>query len=136
MKHSKYSIFSFLFLIVLKLASLGMTVAPVRMAWLALMGASWFTFTQSAMLFASKDIKNGKRPLSRRRRIIQRPGRWAARGLLFGFGYHRIKVRGRPSKDAKIIVSNHQSFLEHFWHFYRQGCCFLAKVRLFTFSTF
>jgi 1-acyl-sn-glycerol-3-phosphate acyltransferase len=101
------------------------------MALLAVLGFLWFTFTQSSILFASDDIKKGRKPLSRRRRLIQKPGRWAARGLLFGCGYHRIKVKGSPSKDVKILVCNHQSFLEHFWHFYRQGCCFLAKVSFF-----
>lgn len=48
--------------------------------------------------------------------LINTIGGWLARLILFGFGFHCIKVRGQPSSEAPImVVSPHSSVLDMFF---------------------
>eukprot|EP00246_Nothoceros_aenigmaticus_P004252 TRINITY_DN15706_c0_g1_i1.p1 TRINITY_DN15706_c0_g1~~TRINITY_DN15706_c0_g1_i1.p1 ORF type:complete len:511 (-),score=73.70 TRINITY_DN15706_c0_g1_i1:249-1781(-) len=61
------------------------------------------------------------KPFPTWRRVLLVPIRLCARGCLFCFGFMWIKVKGKPAtrEQAPIIVSNHISFIDPVFIFYR-----------------
>lgn len=68
-------------------------------------------------LYRWKDKEN---PMPRWRCRIMWVTRISARFILFSFGYHWIKRKGKPARRevAPIIVSNHVSYIEPIFYFY------------------
>ncbi|KAB2626687.1 lysophospholipid acyltransferase LPEAT2-like [Pyrus ussuriensis x Pyrus communis] len=92
---------------------------PVALARLVLFGVSLvigFLATKLALL-GWKDKKN---PMPRWRCRIMWITRVCTRCILFAFGYHWIRRKGKPApRDiAPIVVSNHVSFIEPIFYFY------------------
>ncbi|KAL2612797.1 hypothetical protein R1flu_024489 [Riccia fluitans] len=70
-------------------------------------------------LIGAKDVL--KKPFSAWRRLLLFPVRFFARVLLFACGFHWIHIKGKPAPrdQAPIIVSNHISFVDGVFIFFR-----------------
>ncbi|KAB1200891.1 Lysophospholipid acyltransferase LPEAT2 [Morella rubra] len=64
--------------------------------------------------------KDKQNPLPRWRSRIMWVTRISARCILFAFGYHWIRRKGKPAprETAPIVVSNHVSYIEPIFYFY------------------
>ncbi|CAI9770256.1 unnamed protein product [Fraxinus pennsylvanica] len=91
-------------------------IALVRLALFGLCLAVGFTATKLA-LHGWKDKEN---PMPKWRCRLMWVTRICARLILFSFGYHWIKRRGKPAprEIAPIVVSNHVSYIEPIFFFY------------------
>ncbi|CAL9149856.1 lysophospholipid acyltransferase LPEAT2-like [Musa acuminata AAA Group] len=92
---------------------------PIAAARLVLLGIAIAVgyVTTAVALYGWKDKE---RPMSRWRSRVMCVTRLCARFILFSFGYHWIKRKGRPaSRDiAPIVVCNHVSYIEPIFFFY------------------
>ncbi|XP_047311352.1 lysophospholipid acyltransferase LPEAT2-like [Impatiens glandulifera] len=70
--------------------------------------------------FALGGWKDKQNPMPRWRCRLMWVTRVCARGILFSFGYHWIKRKGRPAprEIAPIVVSNHVSYIDPIFFFY------------------
>ncbi|PNY11988.1 1-acylglycerophosphocholine o-acyltransferase 1-like protein, partial [Trifolium pratense] len=91
-------------------------IALIRLVIFGLCLAIGYVATKLA-LYGWKDKEN---PMPKWRCRIMWVTRISARFILFSFGYHWIKRKGRPApRDvAPIIVSNHVSYIEPIFYFY------------------
>ncbi|KAL0425916.1 UNVERIFIED_CONTAM: Lysophospholipid acyltransferase LPEAT2 [Sesamum radiatum] len=91
-------------------------VAAVRLVLFGLCLAVGYLATRLA-LHGWKDKQN---PMPRWRCRLMWITRFCARAILFSFGYHWIKRRGKPAprEIAPIVVSNHVSYIEPIFFFY------------------
>lgn len=92
---------------------------PIALVRLALFGSALvigYLATKLALL-GWKDKHN---PMPRWRRWLMWITRICARCILFSFGYHWIKRKGRPAprEVAPIVVSNHVSYVDPIFFFY------------------
>ncbi|KAK9910655.1 hypothetical protein M0R45_034609 [Rubus argutus] len=92
---------------------------PIALARLLLFGVSLligFVATKLA-LWGWKDRQN---PMPKWRCRIMWITRVCTRCILFAFGYHWIRRKGKPAPraTAPIVVSNHVSFIEPIFYFY------------------
>jgi len=73
-----------------------------------------------ATKFAIHGWKDKQNPMPKWRCRLMWVTRISARCILFCFGYHWIKRRGRPAsrETAPIVVSNHVSYIEPIFFFY------------------
>ncbi|KAL6873912.1 hypothetical protein ACP4OV_013994 [Aristida adscensionis] len=100
--------------------------APVAAARLVLFGlaiavgyaATWVALRGWAD--AGSRPREGTGPMPAWRRRLMWVTRISARCILFSFGYHWIKRKGRPAPRelAPIVVSNHVSYIEPIFFFY------------------
>ncbi|KAM1634423.1 hypothetical protein TB1_026963 [Malus domestica] len=92
---------------------------PVALARLVLFGAS-LVIGFLATKLALQGWKDKKNPMPRWRCRIMWITRVCTRCILFAFGYHWIRRKGKPApRDiAPIVVSNHISFIEPIFYFY------------------
>ncbi|KAL9258727.1 Lysophospholipid acyltransferase LPEAT2-like protein [Drosera capensis] len=92
---------------------------PLVLLRLVLFGVSLFVGYLAAVV-AINGWKETERPMDRWRCGVMWVTRVCARGVLFSWGYHWIKRRGRPAPRgiAPIVVSNHASFVEPIFFFY------------------
>jgi lysophosphatidylcholine acyltransferase/lyso-PAF acetyltransferase len=91
-------------------------IALVRLVLFGLGLSVGYVATKIA-LFRWKDKAN---PMPKWRCRIMWITRFATRCILFSFGYHWIKRRGKPAprESAPIIVSNHVSYIDPIFYFY------------------
>ncbi|KAK2353897.1 lysophospholipid acyltransferase LPEAT1 [Trifolium repens] len=91
-------------------------IALIRLVIFGLCLAIGYVATKLA-LYGWKDKEN---PMPKWRCRIMWVTRISARFILFSFGYHWIKRKGKPApRDvAPIIVSNHVSYIEPIFYFY------------------
>ncbi|KAK1394070.1 Lysophospholipid acyltransferase LPEAT2 [Heracleum sosnowskyi] len=91
-------------------------IALVRMVLFGVCLSVGYVATKIALL-GWKDKEN---PFPKWRCRIMWITRFATRGILFAFGYHWIKRRGKPAPrdTAPIIVSNHVSYVDPIFFFY------------------
>ncbi|XP_074350625.1 lysophospholipid acyltransferase LPEAT2-like isoform X2 [Apium graveolens] len=91
-------------------------IALVRLVLFGVCLSVGYVATKIALL-GWKDKDN---PLPKWRCRIMWITRFATRGILFAFGYHWIKRRGKPAPrdTAPIIVSNHVSYVDPIFFFY------------------
>ncbi|KAI3886019.1 hypothetical protein MKX03_003600 [Papaver bracteatum] len=91
-------------------------IALLRLVGFGICLAIGFVFTKFA-LFGWKDKKN---PMPRWRCRVLAVTRLCSRGILFCFGYHWIRRKGKPApRDiAPIVVSNHVSYIDPIFYFY------------------
>ncbi|KAL2892321.1 Lysophospholipid acyltransferase LPEAT2 [Bienertia sinuspersici] len=91
-------------------------IAVIRLALFGLTLGIGYIATKIA-LHGWKDKHN---PMPRWRSNLMWVTRITARCILFSFGYHWIKRRGRPAprETAPIIVSNHVSYIDPIFYFY------------------
>ncbi|XP_022147341.1 lysophospholipid acyltransferase LPEAT2 [Momordica charantia] len=92
---------------------------PIALVRLVLFGLGLlvgYVATKSA-LHGWKDREN---PMPRWRCRLMGVTRLCSRCILFSFGYHWIKRKGRPAprEIAPIVVSNHVSYIEPIFYFY------------------
>ncbi|KAL6124319.1 hypothetical protein ACLB2K_076832 [Fragaria x ananassa] len=92
---------------------------PIAIVWLVIFGVSLlvgFVATKLALL-GWKDRQN---PMPKWRCRIMWITRVCTRCILFAFGYHWIRRKGKPAPraTAPIVVSNHVSFIEPIFYFY------------------
>ncbi|KAF3442257.1 hypothetical protein FNV43_RR16173 [Rhamnella rubrinervis] len=73
-----------------------------------------------ATRLALQGWKDRENPMPKWRCRIMWITRFSARCILFSFGYHWIKRKGKPAPRelAPIVVSNHLSFIEPIFYFY------------------
>ncbi|XP_073040848.1 lysophospholipid acyltransferase LPEAT2-like isoform X1 [Primulina eburnea] len=73
-----------------------------------------------ATVLALHGWKDKQNPLPRWRCRVMWVTRLCARAILFSFGYHWIKRRGKPASReiAPIVVSNHVSYIEPIFFFF------------------
>ncbi|OIW17033.1 hypothetical protein TanjilG_13852 [Lupinus angustifolius] len=73
--------------------------------------------------------KDKRNPMPKWRAGVMWVTRMCARVILFAFGYHWIKRRGRPAprEIAPIIVSNHVSYIEPIFYFYELFATIVAS---------
>ncbi|EPS65221.1 hypothetical protein M569_09556, partial [Genlisea aurea] len=73
-----------------------------------------------ATLSALQGWKDRQNPMPKARFRVMWITRFCARGILFSFGYHWIKRKGKPAprEIAPIVVSNHLSYVEPIFFFY------------------
>ncbi|XAR63132.1 Plasmalogen synthase [Bertholletia excelsa] len=73
-----------------------------------------------ATKFALEGWKDKQNPMPKWRCRVMWVTRICARCILFSFGYHWIKRKGRPAsrENAPIVVSNHVSYIEPIFFFY------------------
>ncbi|KAE9615560.1 putative plasmalogen synthase [Lupinus albus] len=97
----------------------------VRLVLFVLCLAVGFVATKIA-LGGWKDKRN---PMPKWRAWVMWVTRMCARVILFAFGYHWIKRRGRPAprEIAPIIVSNHVSYIEPIFYFYELFATIVAS---------
>ncbi|KAG8391731.1 hypothetical protein BUALT_Bualt01G0217600 [Buddleja alternifolia] len=91
-------------------------VAAVRMVLFGLCLVVGYGATKLA-LYRWKDRQN---PMPKWRCRLMWITRLSARAILFCFGYHWIKRRGKPASReiAPIVVSNHVSYIDPIFYFY------------------
>ncbi|KAL5727774.1 hypothetical protein ACHQM5_000929 [Ranunculus cassubicifolius] len=91
-------------------------IALIRLVVFGLSLAVGFIVTKIA-LYRWKDKQN---PMSSWRCRLLWVTRFCSRCILFSFGYHWIRRKGRPAKRelAPIVVSNHVSYIEPIFFFY------------------
>ncbi|XP_071717800.1 lysophospholipid acyltransferase LPEAT2-like isoform X2 [Rutidosis leptorrhynchoides] len=79
--------------------------------------------------FALHGWKDKQNPMPKWRCRVMWITRLCARGILFSFGYHWIKRKGKPaSRDtAPIIVSNHVSYIDPIFFFYESSPTIVAS---------
>ncbi|CAA6656619.1 unnamed protein product [Spirodela intermedia] len=92
---------------------------PLALARLVLFGLSLVVGFLATKL-ALQGWKDKQSPMPRWRCRIMWITRLCARLILFSFGYHWIKRRGRPASReiAPIVVSNHISYIEPIFFFF------------------
>ncbi|CAN6704253.1 unnamed protein product [Malus baccata var. baccata] len=92
---------------------------PIALVRLVLFGASLLIGFLATKL-ALQGWKDKKSPMPRWRCRIMWITRVCTRCILFAFGYHWIRHKGKPApRDiAPIVVSNHVSFIEPIFFFY------------------
>ncbi|XP_051143627.1 lysophospholipid acyltransferase LPEAT2-like isoform X2 [Andrographis paniculata] len=92
---------------------------PLAAARLVLFGAC-LAVGFVATLLALQGWKDRQNPMPQWRRRAMWVTRLCARAILFSFGYHWIKRKGKPARReiAPIIVSNHVSYIEPIFFFY------------------
>ncbi|KAL3814885.1 hypothetical protein ACJIZ3_016153 [Penstemon smallii] len=92
---------------------------PIALARLLLFGLCLMVgyATTRLALYGWKDKEN---PMPTWRSRLMWVTRFCSRAILFSFGYHWIKRRGKPAprKIAPIIVSNHVSYIDPIFFFY------------------
>ncbi|XP_021717600.1 lysophospholipid acyltransferase LPEAT2-like [Chenopodium quinoa] len=73
-----------------------------------------------ATLIALQGWKDRNSPMPRWRSNLMWVTRFCSRCILFSFGYHWIRRKGRPAprEIAPIIVSNHVSYIDPIFYFY------------------
>ncbi|XP_062154698.1 lysophospholipid acyltransferase LPEAT2 [Alnus glutinosa] len=96
-----------------------MVCLPIAAARLVLFGVCLlvgFLATKVAL----QGWKDRQSPLPRWRSRIMWVTRISARLILFSFGYHWIRRKGKPAprETAPIVVSNHVSYVEPIFYFY------------------
>lgn len=91
-------------------------IALLRLVLFAICMMIGFVATKLA-LFGWKDKDN---PMPKWRCRLMWVTRLVTRGILFSFGYHWIKRKGKPAprEIAPIIVSNHVSYIDPIFYFY------------------
>ncbi|ONI22786.1 hypothetical protein PRUPE_2G151300 [Prunus persica] len=92
---------------------------PIALARLVLFGASLLIGFVATKL-ALQGWKDKKNPMPKWRCRIMWITRVCTRCILFSFGYHWIRRKGKPAprEIAPIVVSNHVSFIEPIFYFY------------------
>ncbi|KAL6290123.1 hypothetical protein ACE6H2_007633 [Prunus campanulata] len=92
---------------------------PIALARLLLFGASLLIGFVATKL-ALQGWKDKKNPMPKWRCRIMWITRVCTRCILFSFGYHWIRRKGKPAprEIAPIVVSNHVSFIEPIFYFY------------------
>ncbi|MQL74245.1 hypothetical protein Taro_006595 [Colocasia esculenta] len=92
---------------------------PIALARLVLFGLA-IVVGFLVTLLALQGWKDKQSPMPRWRSGVMWVTRLCARCILFSFGYHWIKRRGKPAsrKIAPIVVSNHVSYIEPIFFFY------------------
>ncbi|XP_058210847.1 lysophospholipid acyltransferase LPEAT2-like isoform X1 [Rhododendron vialii] len=92
---------------------------PIAILRLLLFGLSLLV-GYLATKFALYGWKDKQNPMPKWRCRLMWVTRISARCILFSFGYHWIKRRGRPAprETAPIVVSNHVSYIEPIFFFY------------------
>ncbi|KAF7153998.1 hypothetical protein RHSIM_Rhsim01G0160000 [Rhododendron simsii] len=92
---------------------------PIAILRLLLFGLSLLV-GYLATKFALHGWKDKQNPMPKWRCRLMWVTRICARCILFSFGYHWIKRRGRPAprETAPIVVSNHVSYIEPIFFFY------------------
>ncbi|KAJ0914248.1 putative plasmalogen synthase [Helianthus annuus] len=73
--------------------------------------------------------KNNQNPMPRWRCRVMYITRLCTRGILFSFGYHWIKRKGKPAprETAPILVSNHVSYIDPIFFFYELSPTIVAS---------
>ncbi|XP_047983186.1 lysophospholipid acyltransferase LPEAT2 [Salvia hispanica] len=91
-------------------------IAAVRLVLFGLCLMVGYLTTRLA-LYGWKDRQN---PMPRWRCRLMRLTRFCGRAILFSFGYHWIKRKGKPAprEIAPIVVSNHVSYIDPIFFFY------------------
>ncbi|OVA00153.1 EF-hand domain [Macleaya cordata] len=91
-------------------------LALIRLILFGLSLAVGFIFTKFA-LYGWKDKQN---PMPKWRCRVLAVTRLCSRTILFSFGYHWIRRKGKPAprEIAPIVVSNHVSYIEPIFFFY------------------
>ncbi|KAJ3672426.1 hypothetical protein LUZ60_007147 [Juncus effusus] len=92
---------------------------PVVVVRLALFGLS-ICIGYAVTWVALRGWKDASRPLTAWRRRMMWVTRISARCILFSFGYHWIRRKGKPAprEIAPIVVSNHVSYIDPIYYFY------------------
>ncbi|XP_073123070.1 lysophospholipid acyltransferase LPEAT2-like [Henckelia pumila] len=92
---------------------------PVAAVRLILFGLC-LTVGYVATRLALQGWKDKQNPMPKWRCRLMWVTRFSARAILFSFGYHWIKRRGKPAprEIAPIVVSNHVSYIDPIFFFY------------------
>ncbi|KAK9147675.1 hypothetical protein Scep_006432 [Stephania cephalantha] len=92
---------------------------PIAIVRLVLFGLS-LAVGYVATKFALAGWKDKGNPMPRWRRRVLWITRFCSRAILFSFGYHWIRRRGRPAarEVAPIVVCNHVSYIDPIFFFY------------------
>ncbi|KAK9143582.1 hypothetical protein Syun_012982 [Stephania yunnanensis] len=92
---------------------------PIAIVRLVLFGLS-LAVGYVATKFALAGWKDKENPMPRWRRRVLWITRFCSRAILFSFGYHWIRRRGRPAARelAPIVVCNHVSYIDPIFFFY------------------
>ncbi|PON41216.1 Parvalbumin [Parasponia andersonii] len=101
---------------------------PIVIARLVLFGAS-LAVGYLATRLALEGWKDKQNPMPKWRCRIMWVTRFSARCILFSFGYHWIKRKGKPAprETAPIVVSNHVSYIEPIFYFYELAPTIVAS---------
>lgn len=93
-----------------------MPIALLRLVLFVLCMLVGYIFTKLAL----QGWKDKQNPMPKWRCRLMWVTRMSTRGILFSFGYHWIKRKGRPAprETAPIIVSNHVSYIDPIFYFY------------------
>ncbi|KAI3743943.1 hypothetical protein L1987_57015 [Smallanthus sonchifolius] len=91
-------------------------IALVRLVLFGLCLAIGYVATKSAL----EGWKDKQNPMPKWRCRVMWITRLCSRGILFSFGYHWIKRKGKPAprEIAPILVSNHVSYVDPIFFFY------------------
>ncbi|KAI3796579.1 hypothetical protein L1987_39257 [Smallanthus sonchifolius] len=91
-------------------------IALVRLVLFGLCLAIGYVATKSAL----QGWKDKQNPMPKWRCRVMWITRLCSRGILFSFGYHWIKRKGKPAprEIAPILVSNHVSYVDPIFFFY------------------
>ncbi|XP_048321077.2 lysophospholipid acyltransferase LPEAT2 [Ziziphus jujuba] len=101
---------------------------PIALVRLVLFGAC-LSVGYLATRLALAGWKDRQNPMPKWRCRIMWITRFCARFILFSFGYHWIKRKGKPAPRelAPIVVSNHLSFVEPIFYFYELSPTIVAS---------
>ncbi|KAK9103471.1 hypothetical protein Sjap_020725 [Stephania japonica] len=92
---------------------------PIAIVRLVLFGLS-LAVGYVATKLALQGWKDKENPMPRWRRRVLWITRFSSRAILFSFGYHWIRRKGRPASRevAPIVVCNHVSYIDPIFFFY------------------
>ncbi|KAF4386796.1 lysophospholipid acyltransferase LPEAT2 [Cannabis sativa] len=101
---------------------------PVMIVRLVLFGAC-LAVGYLATKLALAGWKDRQNPMPKWRCRIMWVTRFSARCILFTFGYHWIKRKGKPAprETAPIVVSNHVSYIDPIFYFYELSPTIVAS---------
>lgn len=102
-----------------KLSVMSVTIFPVRILLTIVILLLAALYTNVAGIGMAKEDGITK-PISRVRSLLTFPFRMMLRLLLFVWGFHWVKIKGRKAtaKEAPVICPNHVSFIEPLWIVY------------------
>lgn len=100
-------------------------IAALRLALFGICLAVGYLATKLAL----EGWKDRQNPMPKWRCRIMWITRLCARAILFSFGYHWIRRKGKPAprEIAPIVVSNHVSYIEPIFYFYELSPTIVAS---------
>nr|XP_043620677.1 lysophospholipid acyltransferase LPEAT2 [Erigeron canadensis] len=103
-------------------------IVPIALVRLVLFGLC-LVIGYAATKIALCGWKDQEHPMPRWRCRVMWITRFCSRGILFSFGYHWIKRKGKPAPrdTAPIVVSNHVSYIDPIFFFYESSPTIVAS---------